>query len=389
MVLDEISVNLHCKLSRMRIAVNTRLLLKNRLEGIGRFSLEILSRMAKNHPEHEFIFIFDRPYDEKFIFADNIKPVVFGPQARHPFLFILWFELTIPFLLKKYKADAFLSPDGFLSLRAKKPQFGVIHDINFEHYPDDLPRLVLWYYRTFFPRFIRKAKHIFTVSEYSKEDIVRTYGTAEDKVSVVYNGVNEVYAPVDATTCQLTREQHTQGFPYFLFVGALHPRKNLVNLFKAYDLFINNTHSSTRLLIVGNKMWWTPDIKNAYEEMNHRKQVVFLGHQSISELKKIYGSALALTYVSYFEGFGIPIIESFTCGTPVITSNVTSMPEVAGDAALIVDPFNVEEIALAMQKLEEDESLRTQLIKKGKQRALEFSWDDSARKLWKLMSSHL
>ena len=118
----------------MRIAVNTRLLLKNKLEGIGRFSLETLSRIAISHPEHEFIFIFDRPYDKKFIFSQNIIPVVIGPQARHPFLFVLWFEISIPWVMKKYKADILLSPDGFLSLRCKKTCIVVDHDLLFIDY---------------------------------------------------------------------------------------------------------------------------------------------------------------------------------------------------------------------------------------------------------------
>lgn len=369
----------------MKIAVNTRLLLKNKLEGIGRFSLEILSRMAKNHPEHDFIYIFDRPYDDKFIFSDNVIPVVVGPQARHPFLFIIWFEFSIARILKKYKADIFLSPDGFLSLRSTLPQIGVIHDINFEHYPKDLPWLVLWYYKTFFPRFVRKADHLVTVSEYSKTDLIETYGIDSSKISIVFNGVKKSYYPLEEAEKTKVKAKYTDGNNYFLYVGALHPRKNLVNLFKAFDQYKLDKETSVKLLIVGNKMWWTTNIRLAYENMEFKEEVVFVSHQSTKELRKIYGGAIALVYVSYFEGFGIPIIESFACGTPVITSNVTSMPEVAGDAALIVNPFDVDEICQALYRIETDSVLREELISKGLERCKTFNWDNSEKAMWEVI----
>ena len=122
----------------MRIAVNTRLLLKDKLEGIGWFTFETLSRITKNHPEHDFYFLFDRPYSREFISGKNIHPMVIPPKTRHPILWYVWFEFCIPKILKKIKADLFLSPDGFLSLTSNIPSISVIHDINFEHHPEDL-----------------------------------------------------------------------------------------------------------------------------------------------------------------------------------------------------------------------------------------------------------
>ncbi|MCP4551073.1 MAG: glycosyltransferase family 4 protein, partial [Bacteroidetes bacterium] len=123
----------------MRIAVNTRLLIKNKLEGVGWFTHETLRLITVQHPEHEFYFLFDRDYDNDFIFSDNITPIIIGPQARHPFLYYLWFEKSVPAVLKKLKIDLFLSPDGYLSLRSKIPSINVIHDLNFEHHPNDYP----------------------------------------------------------------------------------------------------------------------------------------------------------------------------------------------------------------------------------------------------------
>lgn len=140
----------------MKIAVNTRLLLHGKLEGIGWFSYENLKRITTGHPEHQFYFLFDRPYHRDFIFSDNVIPLVAGPPARHPVLYYIWFEFTVRRLLKKIGADLFLSPDGYLSLGSKIPSIAVFHDLNFEHYPGDLPLAERWYYRTFSENMLRK-----------------------------------------------------------------------------------------------------------------------------------------------------------------------------------------------------------------------------------------
>ncbi len=367
----------------MIIAANTRLLLKNRLEGIGWFTFETLKRITIAHPEHQFIFIFDRPYDQDFIFSDNITPVVVGPQARHPFLFITWFELSIPRILKKCNADLFLSPDGYLSLRTKTPSLAVIHDLNFEHYPQDLPWLVRWYYRYFFPKFSRKAKRIATVSGFSADDIVSQYGVIRANIDVVYDGANESFRPLSAIEKTEAMSRFCEGSPYFVFVGALHPRKNLTHLFEAFDLFMKQRGvRDTKLLIVGEKKWWTDPIRKAYELMKFKEEVVFAGRLNQYDLNLAIGGAIATTYVSYFEGFGIPIVESWRCGTPVITSEVSSMPEVAGDAAMLIDPFKPESIASAMTTIDRDADLRNEMIRKGHLRQELFTWDKTAALLW-------
>ncbi len=368
--------------AKVKIAVNTRLLLKDRLEGIGWFTFETLSRIVRSHPEHEFLFIFDRKYDNRFIFADNITPVVVGPQARHPLLFYWWFEISIPRILKKHKADLFLSTDAFLSLRAPCKTLLVIHDLNFEHYPQHLPWLVRKYYRHFTPKFARKATRIATVSEYSRKDIMAQYGVVQEKIDVVNNGANPIFKPLEEKVREKVRSKYTQGYPFFVFISAISPRKNLTNLLKAFDQFRKKEEKPVKLLVVGEKMWWTDSLKQTYETMRFKEDVIFAGRLSQDELAKVVASALALTYVSFFEGFGIPIIEAFSSETPVITSNVTSMPEVAGDAAITVDPGDVEEIAGAMRTIADDPAKRKELIEKGKLRSKMFSWDITAEKLW-------
>lgn len=373
----------------MRIAVNTRLLLKGKLEGIGWFTFETLIRMTKNHPEHEFIFIFDRPYDPDYIFSDNITPVVIGPQARHPLLFYIWFDFQIPKVLKKYKADLFLSPDGYLSLRTQVPQLAVIHDINFVHRPDDLPWLIAKYYNYFFPKFARIAKRIATVSFYSKEDIARSFKIDYDKIDVVYDGINQIFEPLLEKEKKKIRKKYTDGTEYFLFVGALHPRKNVSGLLQAFDAFKGETTNNIKLMIVGGEMHKTGDIFETYENMRFKNDVIFTGRVSTDELHDIFGAALALTFVPFFEGFGIPVVEAMSAGVPVICSNTTSIPEVGGNAVVYADPMKIDQITDAMIKLANDKELRKNLIEKGFEQKNKFSWDETANLLWQSVKKAL
>jgi glycosyltransferase involved in cell wall biosynthesis len=367
---------------KLKIAVNTRLLLAGRLDGIGRFADESLRIITRQHPEHTFYFYFDRKPNDCFLYNSNIIPVVLHPQARHPLLFLTWFEASLPLHFIRTKPDIFLSIDGFLSLTTSVKSVGVIHDLNFEHFPEDIPFLVRKYYTTMFPRFVQKASRIATVSEYSKSDIIDKYHVDASKIDIVYNGAGNIFKPIPATVQQHTRIKFSKGFEFFFFVGTLHPRKNLVNLFKAFDLFKKSDTKSIKLVVAGARMWWTEEIRLAYEEMEYRDDVIFTGRISDQDLAALIASALALTYVSYFEGFGIPILEAFQCDTPVITSNITSMPEVAGKAAILTDPFSITSISEAMQKIASDSDFRQKLIEAGREQRQKFSWEQTATKLW-------
>lgn len=366
----------------MKIAVNTRLLLKNRLEGIGHFTNENLRRITQSHPEHQFYFLFDRPYNESFVYSDNVTPMVVYPQARHPYLWYLFFEHGIPLKLREIKPDLFFSTDGWIPTRLNIPVVNVIHDLNFVHHPDFIKPMVLRYYKRFFPRFARNATRIATVSEFSREDIHESYQVPLDRIDVVYNGANPIYKPYNEQEQALVKQQFTDGCDYFLFIGLIHKRKNLANIFKAFDIFKVRTSSPMKFVVVGDKKWWAGEIEETYLQMQHRDDVVMLGRQQIDELTRLTASATALVYASFFEGFGIPIVDAFNAHTPVITSNVTSMPEIAGDAALIVDPYQPESIAEAMCRISSDEELRKSLIEKGIARKDIFTWERSAERLW-------
>ncbi len=369
----------------MRIAVNTRFLLKNRLEGIGWFTYETMKRITRWHPEHEFIFLFDREFDPEFIFSDNVKPVVLHPQARHPLLWYIWFEFSVRRYIEKNDIDLFLSPDGYLSLKPNIPQVGVIHDINFYHYPTTLPYSTRWYYNHFFPKFAAKATRLATVSEFSKNDIVVSYGIKSDKIDVAYNGANELYEPLEIKEIVDTRILFASGCPYFIFVGAFNPRKNIVRLFEAFDLFKKEIESDIKLVIVGDKMYGTSRMMKTLSGMEFKRDIVFTGRLQVEQLRKIIGSALAMTYVSYYEGFGIPLLEAMKCDVPIVASNCTSIPEVAGNAAIYVDPFNVDSIKEGMLKIYRDEDLRNQLIVNARKQREKFSWDNTAQFLYNCM----
>lgn len=365
----------------MRIAINTRFLLSRKMEGFGWFTYEISKRLVEQHPEHTFILFFDRKYDPKFIFGDNVIPVILNPPARHPFLFVIWFEIAVRRALKKYHPDVFLSPDGYLSLKADVPQIPVIHDLNFEHHLKDIPWLERNYFRYFFPKFAQKAAKIVTVSHYSKADIVQQYGISPQKINVAWNGASELFQPISELEKASVRAQFSVGKPYFIFVGALHPRKNVGRLLQAFEVFIQNGGTED-MVIVGENLF----TKNAGYlkgiSADTLKRIHFTGHLPLTSLVRVLAGACCLTYVPYFEGFGIPIVEAMRCGVPVISGNLTSLPEVAGDAALYVDPFNVSEITAAMQQISNDENLRNELSVKGLERAKLFNWDFTADKIW-------
>ncbi|HYV92274.1 MAG TPA: glycosyltransferase family 1 protein [Chitinophagales bacterium] len=371
----------------MKIAVNTRFLIKNKLEGIGWFTYESLKRITAQHPEHQFYFFFDRKFDEEFIFSSNITPIVLNPQARHALLWYWWFEVSIPEALKKIQPDLFLSTDGYCSLHAHCKQVLVIHDLAFEHYHDQIDWLSLKYYRYFTPRYARKATRIATVSEFTKEDVMKQYQIPAAKIDVAWNGSNELFHPLTEEEKQKVKRDFTSGSDYFVYAGALQPRKNIINLFLAFDEFKKKTSAEIKLVIAG-RNWQYREAMKVYTSLQHKRDVIFPGHLSRIDLSRLMGGALALVYVSFFEGFGIPIVEAMNCDVPVITSNVSSMPEVAGDAALFVDPHSVSDIASKLELIflagtgRNNESLRNQLIEKGRVQRQKFTWQNTADRLW-------
>ncbi len=366
----------------MKIAVNTRFLLDDYLEGYGYFLYEAIRKIVADHPQHEFVFIFDRPYNQRFIFADNVKAVVTGPPARHPVLWKLWYDIKIPAALRKHKADVFVSCDGFCSLSTKVPQCLVLHDLSFLHYPAFIKRSHLLFFKRYTPKFLEKAKSVATVSLFSRNDILARYPVSRDKINVVYSAAKEIFQPVSREVKEQVKEKYTGGKEYFLYTGAIHPRKNLMNLLKAFSVFKKKQKSSLKLVLAGRLAWKYNSFIDALKSYKYRDDVLLTGYLPEEELVKLTASAYVMVYPSLWEGFGVPVLEAMRCGVPVITSSGSSMQEIAKDAALYADPANYHSIADQMLLLYKDEELRADLIEKGKLAEKEYTWTKTADLLW-------
>jgi glycosyltransferase involved in cell wall biosynthesis len=362
----------------MRIGINTRSLLGQKLEGFGNYTLELVKRLSENQPEHTFILYFDRPVDPQFSFGPNVICKALFPPTRHPFLYVIWFQWRLKNAICKDKLDVFWSPDGMFPLGIQTPVLATIHDLNFEHFPQDLPKWVAWYYKKYFPRFAKAATQIVTVSNTTKQDIVSSYHTPAEKISVIYNGVNTQYKPISDQEKDLIQQQLGFNDPYFLFVGSLHPRKNIHRLLRAFQLFAQ-TDSTVQLVIVGAAMWKDQSFEI---EAHLAKRIHFKGHIETKALAAIMGAATAFVYVPYFEGFGMPLAEAMATHTPIIAGNQSCLPEIAGPAALYVDPFDVNSIANGMRQLKNDVVLQSQLVEAGKLRVKAFDWDLAAAQVW-------
>lgn len=369
----------------MRIAVNTRLLLHDRLDGIGWFTAETARRMVLAHPEHEFFFFFDRKPHPEFLFADNVTPVVLCPQARHPVLWYLFFEWSTQMALKRYKIDLYLSPDGMMPLNPKVPTLNVIHDLNFEHASGNLKASHQRYMSHYFPLFARNATRLATVSSYSKKDIAETYGIPAEKIDVVYDGAHSNYRPHSDDEKEAIRQRFTDGHPFVIFISTILKRKNLANLLLAFDKVKEDKgNEDLKLVVVGSRVWWQDELESAWNGMKHQSDVIFPGRVEPNDLSALLSAAEMLVYPSYFEGFGIPILEAMYAETAVIASRTTSMPEVGGDAVLYIDPSDIDDIAHAISRLR-DKTLRQEFIEKGRLQRQKFSWEITANLLWDSM----
>lgn len=364
------------------IAVNTRMLIKDKLDGTGWFAFETLKRIVTQYPEHRFIFFFDRKFNAEFIFSSNILPVVIYPQARHPWLWYTWFEISIHRALKKYRPDLFFSPESFICSKAAVPQVAVIHDLNFEHFPQYMPAQVARYYSKWSRIAAQNAKRIGTVSEFSRQDIVKTYNINIEKTDVLYNGIHDLYKPLSAAEQEQVRNQYTLGCRYIIYTGSLHQRKNTANMVRAFAQYKKKYGGELKFVLVSDRSKMEGDLQLALSEIGIEKDLIFTGRLSAKALAQLTASAEAMMYVSFFEGFGIPVIEAMRCGVPVITSSVSCLPEISGNAALCVDPHSVNAITGAMEQVLQHQEFAEQLKQKGKIRQQDFSWDKTASLTW-------
>jgi glycosyltransferase involved in cell wall biosynthesis len=363
----------------VKIAINARWLLPDKLEGFGWYTLHIVHRLSKLMPEATFHLITDRKVEPLAINL-NITYHVVPPPARHPHLWFVWNEISVPLFLKFIKADLYFSPDGFIPSNLKIPTITTIHDLNFENDDIAMPLQVRKYYKKHMRKAAEKATHIFTISQFSADDIAERYGISKEKITVAYNGPQKVFS--DLRNMKRSTRQHYAGArPYFLFVGAQNPRKNLHRIFQAFDAYASLPGSNHHLVLVGEKMLWNEEIQQAWDGMQHQQKVHFTERLSTAELNRVYSGATALVFPSLHEGFGMPVVEAFYAACPVITSKTTALKEVASNAALLIDPADVSEITEAMGTLSAQPDLCLDYIARGLARAEFFRWDDAAHKL--------
>lgn len=301
------------------------------------------------------------------------------PMNR-PLARVLWEQTRLPFQLRSLRADLLHAPVNVAPLQSVCPTVVTVHDLSFIHYPDSFRVLQRLYQRTMMPISIRRAARVIAVSENTKMDLLRLCRADPARVQVVYNGVEGRFRPIAKPEVEEFRRQRGLPERMILFVGTLEPRKNVTTLLKAYALLRKTGRTEVPLVIAGGRGWLYGPTLALAEELDLGEHVFFPGYVSDTELPLWYNAAEIFVFPSLYEGFGLTPLEAMACGTPVIVSSASSLPEVVGDAGLIVESQNVEGLAEAIARLLDDPALRKELGAAGQRRAREFTWPKTAQK---------
>lgn len=265
----------------------------------------------------------------------------------------------------------------------------MVDDLSFLSYPEFVKKSHLLFYKRYVPKFLQKAKSVAGASGFIKKELVKNYGTAFENVNIVYSAVSEIFKPISDAEKILTKEKLTGGKEYFLYAGEIRPDKNLINLLKAFSIFKKTQQSSMKLVLTGEMGKDNKSFSENLETYKYRKDVVMLHKVAEDELANIMGAAYAMINPSFYDGFGVSVLEAMQSGIPVITSANTAMKEIAGDAALYIKPSAISDIAAKMMTLYKDEELRNKLIEKGKLISAKYSWDKTAKLLWQSIENAL
>jgi len=252
-----------------------------------------------------------------------------------------------------------------------------LHDLIFLFHPETHKPLNRWFLTLMMPRFLRAADAIIAVSECTKRDAIRFYGIPEEKITVIYEGVSPHFRPASPEAVRAVREKYSLPEHFILYVGTIEPRKNLTALLEAFTN-LQSAICNLHLVFVGKKGWLYEGFFRRLRELGLEDRVLFTGYVPDEDLPAIYSAADLFVFPSLYEGFGLPVLEAMACGTPVVCSNTSSLPEVAGDAALLVDPTDMRALAGAMKRALTDEEKRKEMREKGLRRAAKFSWEKAA-----------
>jgi len=298
--------------------------------------------------------------------------------CNHPPRRIVWEQLILPDLATRLRATVLFSPAYALPLRTTIPGVVTVHDLAFLRYDNVHPHLNRWYLTWITRASVRRAKCVIAVSESTKKELEQLLGVPTDKIRVIHNGVSRHFRKVPPTEAAQVRERYRLPDNYILYVGNIEPRKNLPVLLKAFDQIKEKSFVPHQLVILGQRAWMYGAVDSTWQALKAKDHVVFTGYVPAEDLPAIYSLADVFVYPSLYEGFGLPVLEAMACGTPVITSNTSSLPEVAGDAAELVDPRSVDALSRALCRLIHDHNYRQQLVRKGLERAAMFSWERTA-----------
>jgi glycosyltransferase involved in cell wall biosynthesis len=357
----------------VRIGIDARLVYYHQA-GIGQYILRLTQALAQIDREDEFV-IFKSRKDKTHIIdqANFLQKKLWTPNHHR-------FERTaMSFELAPFALDVLHSPDFIPPSHTRFPSVITMHDLAFLLYPRFLTRDSARYYGQV-DLAARQANHIIAVSESTKRDTVRLLGVPESKITVIHEAAHPLFTPVTNDEALVrTRARYALPAEFILFVSTIEPRKNLPTLLRAFRRLRDNYKSPAILAIAGNRGWLAEEVDQVLEELKLGELVHFLGGVPNEELVYLYNAASLFVLPSFYEGFGLPPLEAMACGTPVVVSKVSSLPEVVGDAGMLVEPEDVEGLTVAMWRVLTDEKLRREMRAKGLKRAATFSWERAAR----------
>jgi glycosyltransferase involved in cell wall biosynthesis len=342
--------------------------------GVRQFITSIVPALARNRGRDELIVFYNnRKYSG---LAPDCREIVIQGRNR------LWWDFVLfPRQLRKNRIEAAIFPKNVIPFFTGAANFVVIHDLAyFDRKLGEYPLLDTIYMRSLIPQSMRRAKGVFAVSEHTKKDIIHYTGCGEEKITVTYEAADEIYQPIaDNDFLRNVSRKYELPKQFILYVGSLSPRKNTPTLLRSFARVKDRIAHS--LVITASKSWKD---KNVYDLINHlglQSRLVKLGYVEADDMPALYNMASVYIYPSVYEGFGLPVLEAMQCGCPVIASNATSIPEVAGDAAMLVEPMDVQAWADGIYQVIMNRRLREEMIKKGFARAKQFSWDKCAERI--------
>ena len=357
----------------MRIGIDARLVYYSQA-GIGQYILHLVNGLSQVDRDNEYVLLQSRKDDTTILKQPNFRRISLWTPSHHR---LERYSLNVE--LMRLGLDVLHSPDFIPPHRPSCRSVITVHDLAFLLYPHFLTKESARYYGHI-DQAVRWTDHIIAVSESTKRDTMQHLGVPEDKITVVYEAANPLFRPVDKDGArEQVRNRHGVEGPFILFVSTIEPRKNVPTLLRAVWQLLECYKEDVRLVLAGGKGWLFQDAFAMVEELKLDSRVHFVGRVSSEDLLHLYNAAEMLAHPAFYEGFGLPPLEAMACGLPVVVANVASLPEVVGDAGLLIDPHDADELTVAMWRLLNDNDLREEMQTKGLRQAERFSWERAAR----------